>query len=174
MQSQTSRNIRHTTRVTSRAVMGNHHFLSTVVTNASQYGKGGGLVASGAGLATITAAPKGSGVAEHGNLFDARSSFPTPKRTENILCLRACLRGGCVPAQGSLFPNPPLRSRFGWGCLAQRLRLEAYPWPARSTECTQDCIERGDMNLLCERGRVGANAREGGISERLHAKRKRR
>ena len=125
-------------------------------------------------LATMTAAPKGSGVAEHGNLFDGRSSFPTPKRTENILCLRACLRGGCVPAQGSLFPNPPLRSRFGWGCLAQRLRLEAYPWPARSTECTQDCIERGDMNLLCERGRVGANAREGGISERLHAKRKRR
>ena len=78
-------------------------FLSTVVTNASQYGKGGGLVASGAGLATITAAPKGSGVAEHGNLFDGRSSFPTPNRTENILCLRACLRGGASPRRAPCF-----------------------------------------------------------------------
>ena len=49
---------------------------------------------------------------------------PRENKDDHVQALRPSVR--------SSFPELPLRSRSGWGCLAQRLRLEAYPSPARS------------------------------------------
>jgi hypothetical protein len=78
-----------------------------------------------------------------------------PRRTGTITC--------------SSLPDPPLRTRFGWGCLVQDLRLQAYPLTPQTVCCSQDCIGRGDMNVLCVRGRVGADARGKGKKKRLQA-----
>ena len=79
------------------------------------------------------------------------------------------------PAAGSSFADPPLTSRFGWGCLAQRLRLEAYALPARSGYYLQDCVGRGDMHLQCvSEGEWVTKARASGISKRFQAKKKRK
>jgi hypothetical protein len=55
----------------------------------------------------------------------------------------------------SSLPDPPIRNRFGRGRLAQRLRLEAYPLPARSDRCAPDCVGGGKATLgvrVCGRG----------------------
>ena len=76
-------------------------------------------------VATPTAAPQGGrGGAEHGNLFEGRSPSQRVQGRSSAGCLHL--------TAGSSLPGPPLRSRSGWGRLAQRLRLEAYPLPARS------------------------------------------
>jgi hypothetical protein len=56
-------------------------------------------------------------------------------RDAHLLALR--------PTIDSSLPDPPVRNRFGWERLAQRLRLEAYPLPARSDCCTSYCVGVG-------------------------------
>jgi len=59
---------------------------------------------------------------------------PEEDRDAHLLALRPLLASSI----DSSLPHPPVRNRFWWGRLAQRLRLEAYPLPARSDRCAPD------------------------------------
>jgi hypothetical protein len=75
------------------------------------------------------------------------------------------------PTIDSSLPDPPVRNQFGWERLAQHLRLEAYPLPARSDCCTSDCVGGGKatMRLVCACV-WGGRRRNGRSGKRLQSK----
>ena len=99
-------------------------------------------------------------LAERGQLMQGVVSH-LGDRDAHLLALR--------PTIDSLLPDPPVRNRFRWERLAQRLRLEAYPLPARSDCCTSDCVGggKGTKRLVCACVGGTANERKGRSSKCL-------
>ena len=120
----------------------------------SAHAKFAGVGHVGLGAKDPTAdAPKGSGTTAGGaRTTHARGGLrPEEDRGAHLLALRPLLTSSI----NSSLPHPPVRNRFWWERLAQRLRLEAYPLPARSDRCAPDCVGGGKATLgvrVCGRG----------------------
>jgi hypothetical protein len=102
---------------------------------------------------------KGSGRTAGGAAWTthARGGLRTKEdRDAHLLALRPLLASSI----DSSLPHPPVRNRFWSERLAQRLRLEAYPLPARLDRCPLDCVRGGKATL-------GVRVCGGGANERI-------